>query len=757
MLSKMRLIFLSCLLALSMSGARAAEWTVLIYDYYFTPTNLTISPGDTVTWINLGFEQHDTTASGGAWESPLLFAEESFTLAPGEPGYPFNQPGEFPYICVKHIEDYPWQTGLVVVASANMPPSVQITSPANGAAFEAPASFTITADASDADGFVASVQFFVNGNPVGTSTGPSFSANVRSLVAGNYSLTATATDNLGATTTFGVIGISVTNPPVVEKFPLTLSISPPGSGTVTVDPPQPVDGYNSGTVVTLTASAASGFAFSNWSGSISSLQNPLTLTMDSAKSITANFAASVTPTYTLTIGTNPAVGGSVEVTPAPNGAGGTYLEGTVVTLTAIPAVDFAFTNWTGDVSGPSNVVTLTMNGHRSVTANFVESIVPRFTLTVLTNPPGAGAILITPPPNAPGGQYVEGTTVTLTATPIGTNAFTNWTGSVSSTSNRITLVMDVDRTVTANFVPVIPPSYTLTINVIPTNGGAVVVSPPANSNGTYSANTVVALSAQPAPGFRFVSWAGAVVSSNSLVQLVMNGNKTVTARFEEIPPLDFTLLNGAWAGLLLDEGELDFTTSGYVNLKVSKTGAYRGTATVAGRRSFVAGQFDRFGYSPLVVRRGTLTGSLQINAEAGFMTGSLTDGREVATLLLYSKAAPTNAEVFVGDYALIFESVSPVETEGFATLQIMPDSSVRIRGTLGDGTRFSDRTFITSDHRIPLFVELYGHHGAILGWLETDGSIVQGNVRWFRPGDSRRTDYPQGFSLLVPVLGMRLE
>jgi hypothetical protein len=757
MLSVMRLTLLSCLLALAIPCSRAAEWTIFIYDYYFTPTNLTIAPGDTVIWVNLGFEQHDTTGANGAWTSPLLFAEESFPLRPGEPGYPFNQSGQFPYICEKHIEDYPWQTGLIVVASANLPPNVQIASPANGAGFLAPASFTITADASDSDGSVTSVQFFVNGNPAGTSPGPIFSANVSGLVAGNYTLTAIATDDLGATGPSPPIGISVTNPPVVEKFPLTLSVSPPGSGTVTAEPPQPIDGYNSGTMVTLTASAGNGFAFSNWSGSVSSLQNPLVITMDSGKNITANFAVSATPTYTLTIITNPPGSGTVTVTPAPNGAGGTYLEGTVVTLTATPAVDFAFTNWTGDVSSAANVITLTMSANRSVTANFFESIVPRFTLTVLTNPPGAGSIVMAPPPNAPNGRYLEGTTVTLTATPIGTNAFTNWTGAVSSTSNRIMLVIDADKTVTANFVPVIPPTFTLTINVVPTNGGTVLVTPPANSNGTYSANVTVALSAQPNPGFRFVRWTGAVASSNALVQVLMNGNKTVTATFEPIPPLDFALLKGAWAGLLLDERDTNFTTSGLLTLRVSKTGAFRGNATIAGMRSFVAGQFDRFGYAPLVMRRGTLNGSLQIDAEAGLMNGSLTDGREISTLLLYRTLTPTNAGMFAGTYSLVFDAVPPVENEGSGTLRIMDSASVRSRDTLGDGTAFSNRSFVTADGRIPFFAQLYGNHGSLVGWLNTDGTAVQGNLRWFRPGDSRRSDFPGGFAIMVPVVGVRVE
>lgn len=47
--------------------------------------------------------------------------------------------------------------------------------------------------------------------------------------------------------------------------------------------------YLNGSIAVLTAVPASGYSFSGWSGSVTSTDNPLSLTMDSAKTITANF------------------------------------------------------------------------------------------------------------------------------------------------------------------------------------------------------------------------------------------------------------------------------------------------------------------------------------------------------------------------------------------------------------------------------------------------------------------------------------
>jgi uncharacterized repeat protein (TIGR02543 family) len=739
----LRTVCITLALAFQLPFARAAETIVYMYDYYFSPTNVTIAPGDTVTWINKGFQPHDSTSSQGLWAGPLLYNDEEFF------SHTFTQGGQYPYVCLSHIGDYPYQTGLVVVASANVAPTVRITSPANGASFTAPANFTIAADASDSDGTIVSIQLFVNGTPATISSGPIFSSNVTSLAAGNYSFTATATDNQGATATSQPVSIVVGTP---VKFPLTISVAPANGGTATASPPQPPDGYDAGMPVQLTASAATGFAFSGWSGDATGTQNPLSVTMDSTKSITANFSPVTVPTHTLTLVTNPPNAGTVLSSPAPNGPNGTYLEGTVVMLTATPALNYAFTNWTGDVSSTSNSITLAIDADKSVTANFFESITPTFMLTVLTNPPGAGSIQISPPPNGTNGTYIQGTVVTLTATAIGTNAFSNWSGAISSISNRITVVTDADKSVTANFVPVIPPGYTLTVAVSPAGAGLVIASPPPGSNGTFSAGTVVALLARPNAGYRFVRWTGADSSTNNPIPLVMDGNKSLTAVFETVPALDFGQLAGVFNGLLFDEGETNYTTSGFISLRVSRTGAYRGTATIGGMREFVAGQFDRFGYAPLVVRRATLSGSLQIDSAGVRMTGLITDGRRAPAVLLYRIGAITNSESLAGTYALTIDAASPVEMAGTAEMRILNNGTVRIHGVLGDGTTFHERTFVSADGRIPIYVRLYGGRGALLGWVDLGGNgAVQGTLRWFRPGDSRNLNYSEGFALKVAI------
>jgi len=100
-------------------------------------------------------------------------------------------------------------TPINFITTVNQPPTVSITAPADGATFTAPANTTVTADASDNDGFVNQVEFFEGSNLLGIASGASYSVPWNNVLAGNYSLTARATDNLGATTTSGTIHVTV--------------------------------------------------------------------------------------------------------------------------------------------------------------------------------------------------------------------------------------------------------------------------------------------------------------------------------------------------------------------------------------------------------------------------------------------------------------------------------------------------------------------------------------------------------------------
>jgi hypothetical protein len=134
---------------------------------------------------------------------------------------------------------------VTVNAAANQPPTVAITSPANGATFTAPASITIAANATDSDGTVARVDFFRDGQSIGSDTSAPYSVTWSNVAAGTYALTARATDNTGAATTSAAVTVTVN---AAANQPPTVAITSPANGATFTAPAS----------ITIAANAADG-------------------------------------------------------------------------------------------------------------------------------------------------------------------------------------------------------------------------------------------------------------------------------------------------------------------------------------------------------------------------------------------------------------------------------------------------------------------------------------------------------------------
>jgi uncharacterized repeat protein (TIGR02543 family) len=142
-------------------------------------------------------------------------------------------------------------------------------------------------------------------------------------------------------------------------------------------------------------------------------------------------------------------------------------------------------------------------------------------LTTDINPPGAGSV------SPSGGEYKSGALVTLNATPASSYTFDHWSGNASGTTPTITITMDSDKSLTANFKAI----YTLTTSVSPPEAGSV--SP---SGGKYKSGALVTLNATPASGYTFDYWSGNVTDTSCSITITMTCNMNITAHFSRVPP-----------------------------------------------------------------------------------------------------------------------------------------------------------------------------------------------------------------------------
>jgi hypothetical protein len=209
----------------------------------------------------------------------------------------------------------------------------------------------------------------------------------------------------------------------------TVTVQPTAGGSVTLSPSGGV--YAAGTLITVTAVPAAGYRFGSWGGALSGTGNPTPLLVNGNKTISATFIRR----YTVSVSASGA--GSISLSPS----GGVYDAGTLVTLTAVPVSGGSFLGWGGALSGTSNPTPLLVDGNKSVTASFTRV----HTLTVSTR--GKGSVTLVPP----GGAYVAGTVVTLTAVPAPGFTFRGWLGALWGLANPTTLVIDRNKSVTAIF------------------------------------------------------------------------------------------------------------------------------------------------------------------------------------------------------------------------------------------------------------------------------------------------------------------
>lgn len=164
-----------------------------------------------------------------------------------------------------------------------------------------------------------------------------------------------------------------------------------------------------------------------------------------------------------------------------------------------------------------------------------------YTVTIVVNEEAMGTV-------TGAGNYLAGESATLTATANAGYRFVNWTvGEETKTENPLTLTVNSDLTVIANFEAI--PTYTITASVNDENMGAV------EGAGTYYEGEKVSLTATPKQGYAFVAWSNDA-TDNPLV-FTATEDVELTANFEI---LSYTLTVAANDAA---KGSVDVTTGTY--------------------------------------------------------------------------------------------------------------------------------------------------------------------------------------------------
>ena len=381
-------------------------------------------------------------------------------------------------------QDYKWSFTSIAQVNLESSPTAGGTTTMTGT-FAKGSSVTVTATSNMGYSFV---NWTLNGTPVSINPSYQFTMDGNKTLVANFSLQF-------------VVGLS-SNP--VEGGITT------GAGT-----------YTAGANVTVTATPNSEYTFINWTEglTVASTDASYAFQLSESRNLVANFAAN---TYTLNVNVE---NGTVTKIPGKT----SYNSGEIVVLTATPAAGYTFTGWSGDATGSQSSVSVTMNANKNVTANFAV-IATTYTLNVTAI---NGTVLKAPSKT----NYNSGEIVVLTATPATGYTFTGWSGDATGSQNSVSVTMDANKNVIANFAAIISNTYSLNVNAI---NGNVVKNPDETA---YNSGDIVQLTATANSGYIFNNWSGDANGSSNPLSVTMNSDKNITANFIAQNPVSPAAIN----------------------------------------------------------------------------------------------------------------------------------------------------------------------------------------------------------------------
>lgn len=275
----------------------------------------------------------------------------------------------------------------------------------------------------------------VNASP---PSGPYLSGTVVTLTAApdeGWAFTGWSGDATGSDATINVTMSADRAVTATFKRLFAVTAASGSGGSVALSPPQTQ--YVVDSLVTLTATASSGWQFMGWLGDLAGGNAVETLTVSRSHSVKAIFGTGLS---TSVVGQ-----GSVVMNPA----GPPLPAGSRVRLWAVPAAGHYFVFWGSPVNSSQSAINFPITAaNASVAAVFLPLDVNESALNVLSD--GAGSVAANPP----GNRFMNGAIVQLTATPQAGQQFLGWTGGATGSANPLAVTVTASTTIVARFTSI---------------------------------------------------------------------------------------------------------------------------------------------------------------------------------------------------------------------------------------------------------------------------------------------------------------
>ena len=287
-----------------------------------------------------------------------------------------------------------------------------------------------------------------------------------------------------------------------QNYTINVSANPAIGGTVTGG-----GAFHNGDNCTVMATANNGYTFANWTEgtNVVSTNANYSFTVNGNRTLVANFTAQ---TYTINAVANPNYGGTVS-------GGGNFNYGQSCTLTATPAANYTFVNWTkqGQVVSTNATYTFTVTESATYQAQFE---LQSFTITVENANPDWGSV-------SGGGTFFYGETTEIAATPNIGYVFLMWDD--GNTDNPRSIVVTENRTYIGNFAV---QQCHIAAEVDPEEAGT------AFGGGLWYYGDTISVTVNRNEDWAFVNWTenGEVVSEEMTYTFIATGDRNLVAHFQ---------------------------------------------------------------------------------------------------------------------------------------------------------------------------------------------------------------------------------
>jgi List-Bact-rpt repeat protein/Big-like domain-containing protein len=299
-------------------------------------------------------------------------------------------------------------------------------------------------------------------------------------------------------------------------------------------------------------------------------------------------------------------------------------------------------------------------------------------------------------------------------------------------------------------------SYVIVAPLALTISGNGTVTPNYN-NAALEIGKSYTITAKPAAGNVFSNWSGDVSGTSPMLTFVMESNLMIQANFTVSP---YPAGKGNYAGLFSPDANVSYTNSGFFSAAVTDKGSFTAKVQMMGKTYPFTGQFGVDGSYSNSVRR-TLMTPLSVQLTIDFsgndeITGTISDGVWAAALTANRDTfSRTNPPPYANSkFTLVLPGSDDSSTQpgghGYGSGKIDALGNIIFAGTLGDGTKVSQRTFLSKEGTWPLFAMPYAGKGLLRGWLTFDTNQPSGDfggsVDWIKL-PQRGKYYTNGFDI----------